>query len=153
MQVFEENERVRWLKSVVGRDLTEGPSAFAHWLKGTLSGVEPGSISVTFEVRKDMANPMGTLHGGVIAAMFDEVMGITTYALNLPVFYPTVSLHVDYFYPARLGETVVVTARAIRQGKTYVHLEAELRNAEGVLLAKSGANFVASSRKVSEEYS
>jgi len=148
MQVFEENDKVRWLKSMIGKDLKEGPSAFAQWLKGTLSGVEPGCITVTFEIRKDMANPMDTLHGGVIAAMFDEVMGITTYALDLPVFYPTVSLHVDYFYPALLGETVTVAARAVRQGKTYVHLEAELRNAEYKLLAKSGANFVASSRKI-----
>lgn len=147
MENKEENPRLAFVQQMIGRDLTEGPSPFARWLSGKLTAADEGTVSVAFEVRKEMTNPMDTLHGGVIAAMFDEVMGITVYILNMPGLFPTLNLHVDYFYPAKVGDVVTVVTRAKRQGKTFIHIEAELYNQTQKLLAKCGANFITAGTK------
>lgn len=63
------------LQSFKGKEFTESPSPFMKWLKPKVLDVEPGYVSMEYRVRKEMTNPIGTLHGGVTAAIIDDIIG------------------------------------------------------------------------------
>ena len=76
------------------------------------------SIVVRFSASERMANPMGTVHGGVIAGMADTAAGMLSKALiGHWLAGPTVSLSVNYLRPVALGATVHVRARCQKQGR------------------------------------
>lgn len=137
---------LRLLQSRVGEKLgVHSPSPFGRWLDGTLISVEEGSITAGFLVRPEMCNPAGVLHGGVAAAMMDEVMGMTVFSLGMEHFYMSVNLNVDYLFGARSGEHVSVRSEVIRKGKKVVHTECRITDAQGRLLTKSSSNLIATS--------
>lgn len=144
-----ENERLRYLKSFVGKPFTKSPSPFAHWLQGTVLEVNADSVEFQFTVRKEMTNPVGMLHGGVTSAMIDDCMGINFFVLGLDYFYPTINLNVDFFSPAREGDKVHVRTQVVKQGKSIINLRAEVFNADRKLLAQASSNLAASKIKIS----
>ncbi len=148
MEAQNTNPRLAWLQQQIGQDMTNSPSPFAHWLKGTLLEVHEDGIKASYTVRKEMTNPVGMLHGGVIAGIFDDLLGTTFFSMNTEYFYPTVDLNVIYFASAREGEVVECATKVIKKGKTVIYTEATLHNAEGKLLAKAGSNIVKSSLKI-----
>lgn len=137
------NPILRYLQDNLGKSLAEGPSPLAKWLNGTLVAADEGTLTAEFLVRPDMANPVGVLHGGVIAAIMDDLMGATVYALGAEAFFTSVNLNVDYLFSAHVGETVTARSEVIRQGKKIMHVECRLTNAAGKLIAKSTSNLVA----------
>jgi len=143
-----ENNRLKFVQSFIGRSFTESPSPFAHWLNGTVVEVEKDSVTFQFTVRKEMTNPVGTLHGGVIAAMIDDCMGVTFFVMGLEYFYPTINLNIDYFNPTGEGKTVFVRTQVVKQGKTIINMKAEVLSERKRLLAQATSNLALSSIKV-----
>jgi len=43
------------------------------------TGVGPGQLTCELDVRDELLNPFGSLHGGVIAALVDHVLGAVLY--------------------------------------------------------------------------
>ena len=58
------------------------PPPVARLIGFTLSDVEPGRAVITFDAEDRHANPMGTLHGGVLCDIADAAMGMA-YAATL----------------------------------------------------------------------
>ncbi|MBR1660510.1 MAG: PaaI family thioesterase [Oscillospiraceae bacterium] len=76
------------------------------------------TILVRFRTDTLMANPMGTVHGGVIAGMADTAAGMLSKALIGDwIAGPTVSLSVNYLRPVPLGASVWVRARCQKSGR------------------------------------
>ncbi|CAD7080781.1 unnamed protein product [Hermetia illucens] len=104
-----------------------------------VTGGGDGSCVAEFTVAEEHLNPAGGLHGGLIATIIDNV---STYALMTKerpteATGATVDLHVSYMKAARLGDEVIVDAKAIRAGKLLAYLECELRHKkDGSLIAK-----------------
>jgi uncharacterized protein (TIGR00369 family) len=145
-----ENQRLKHLQSFVGKYFTESPSPFAHWLKGKVISVEEKTIEFQFIVRKEMTNPVGMLHGGVISGMIDDCMGVNFFILGLEYFYPTINLHVEFFNPASEGETVLVKTQVIKQGRTIINIKADVINENNKkLVAQATSNLVVSSIQIS----
>src|SRR6476661_5002859 len=44
-----------------------------------VTDVGPGTMTATLDVRDDLLNPFGSLHGGVISALVDHVLGAVLY--------------------------------------------------------------------------
>ena len=139
------NPILQFMQANVGKSLGMGPSPLAKWLDGTLVAADEGTLTADFVIRPDMTNPAGLLHGGVVAAIMDDLMGATVFALGAESFYTSVNLNVDYLYSARAGETIRARTEVIRQGKKIIHVECRITNAEGKLLAKSTSNLIATS--------
>jgi len=142
------NKRLEFLRGYIGKEFKGSLSPYSHWLKGKPLEVKEGALTFEFLVRKEMTNPIGTLHGGVIAGMIDEVMGVTFFTLNTENFYPTISLNIDYISSATEGENVRVTTSVIKKGKTVITLRAEVKNKEDKLLAQASSNIVFSNFKI-----
>jgi len=140
---MEENKIVAILKSNIGNVFKENPSKFGAWFGGKLIEVEEGKLSAEYRVRTEMLNGIGTLHGGVIAGILDDLMGTAVVSLGSKNCYTTVNLNIDYFYPAKEGDVVTAKAFMVKKGNVIHHVQAELWNlAIGKLLAKGSSNLL-----------
>jgi acyl-coenzyme A thioesterase 13 len=145
-----ENKRLQLLQSFIGKPFSGSPSPFAKWLNGTVISVDKNSVEFQFEVRKEMTNPAGTLHGGVISSMIDDCIGVNFIILGLENFYPTINLNVDFFNPAFENNTILVKTELIKLGKTIIHFNAVVINQNNrKLVAKASSNLAFSSTKIS----
>ena len=134
------NPILEYVKGFIGKPLSGVPSEFTLWLNGTLRQAEIGMLEMDFLVRKDMTNPMGIMHGGVMAAIMDEMMGFTVFCMQNEYFYSSVNLSVDFLESGKVGDTVTARAQLIRKGSRFVNMECTLKNQKGVLIAKASSN-------------
>jgi uncharacterized protein (TIGR00369 family) len=118
------------------------------WLRGKVVAAEEGILTMSFIIRQEMTNPFGILHGGVTAGMIDDVMGTLFFTLGTEYIYPTINLSIDYFASGKVGETVSVTAKVIRQGKTIINLYATMQNQKNVIIAQATSNLAQTSLKM-----
>ncbi len=135
---------LQYLQSRVGERFGEShPSPVGRWLNGTLREIREGEFVADFLVRPDMTNPVGILHGGILATIMDEAMGIAIYTLDDTNFFATLNLVVDFLRSARTGEIVTVRASVVRRGKRIINAECRVFNQSGDLIAKGSCNCAA----------
>jgi len=84
----------------------------------------------------------GIAHGGIIAALLDEVSCAAAFALR-NVYVVTGELSVRYRRPCPVKVLIALSARVAAQHARYVTVEAELRRAGELLAASSGKFFFA----------
>src|SRR6266850_8571563 len=77
------------------------------------TSVEPGKAVFELEAGPQHANPMGTLHGGIICDVADAAMG-TAYASTLDEgeSFTTLELKINFLRPFWTGR-LVATARTV----------------------------------------
>lgn len=141
--VQSEDPNRAWLEAHLGQILDDSPSPLGRWLAGRLMAVHDDGVTMTFVVRPEMANPAQVLHGGIAAAMMDELIGATLYALSGGRYHASVNLSVDYLAPARVGDTVTARTRILRKGRRVVNATCTLANDAGELLAHATSNLLA----------
>jgi uncharacterized protein (TIGR00369 family) len=85
------------------------------------------------------ANPMGTLHGGVLCDLTDAAMGMA-YAAGLPEgeSFTTLELKINFLRPVWSGR-LRATARVVRQGQVVGMVECDVHDAEGRLIARASS--------------
>jgi uncharacterized protein (TIGR00369 family) len=115
------------------------------------SRVREGGVDLLFEVRPAHCNSRGFLHGGVLATLCDNAMGLS---LGFSLGHDgaqavTVTLSVDYTGSAPLGYTVLIAPRVIRAGGTLGFCDA-LVSAGDAVIARANATFRVQKRSVAE---
>ena len=81
------------------------------------------------------------LHGGIIALILDEAMGKLSRFEDVRAV--TAELNVEYLKPIRVDQEIFVEAfQQERKGRQLYH-QAEIRDGEGVVLARGRGRFVA----------
>jgi uncharacterized protein (TIGR00369 family) len=97
-----------------------------------------GRAVVTLSAGPHHANPMGTLHGGVLCDIADAAMGMAfASTLEPEESFTTVELKINFLLPvwqARLRAEGTV----VQRGRTIGYVECEIRNEEARLVAKAG---------------
>lgn len=142
------NPNLAYLKARMGESTNlHGLGAVSRWIDGTLLEAEEGHLKVQFTVQESWLNPAKTFHGGMIATLIDDVMGMTIYSLGNAYFFTTINLQLDYLSFALAGDQVVVEARVVRKGVNVIHIEAFLTK-RNKLLVKASANVINSGKKV-----
>jgi uncharacterized protein (TIGR00369 family) len=131
-----------YFQSRIGSDLGDFTPPFSRWLGGTLLEVSDKHVTMEFTVREDMTNPVQILHGGVHAAIIDEMTGMMVASLGLPNLYVSISLTVDFVSKAKIGEKIIAKATLDKQGMTIMNTSCELRNLDGQLLSRGSCNLV-----------
>jgi acyl-coenzyme A thioesterase 13 len=136
------NRVLRSFQAKIGA--TPGPRAapFSRWLQGVIRGAEEGSVTVELVVREEMTNPAGLLHGGVQAAMIDEVIGMAVASLGSDTFYVSLNLSVDHLGYAKAGDVIRAIARIHRAGRRIINAGCELSNQAGQLIARGSSNLL-----------
>jgi uncharacterized protein (TIGR00369 family) len=83
------------------------------------------------------ANPMGTLHGGVLCDIADAAMGVAFATTLAPdESFTTVSLSIEFFRPVWNAE-LRAEARVVNRGRTIGYLECEMADQHGKAVAKA----------------
>ena len=96
----------------------------------------------------DHAGYAGRLHGGILSALFDECLAWAC-AVERRTYCMTGELAVRFKTPAKLGETIEVTGRALTSWGPYVRARGEARSPAGELIATASSTFAALSREES----
>jgi uncharacterized protein (TIGR00369 family) len=81
------------------------------------------------------ANPMGTLHGGVLCDLADLAMGVACYSTLVPgESFTTLELKINFTKPIWTGR-LTAHAQVKKGGRTTALLECEIRDDKGSLVA------------------
>lgn len=136
------NQSVEFYKKYIGERINTSPSAFGNWLNGKILKVEEDSLSIEFEVKPVFSNPVKMLHGGMIAAMMDEIIGMTIFVNGEKNFYFSINLNVNFISNVNVGTNVVVTSKLIKKSPRLIHAECYVYGPENKLLAKGSASLI-----------
>jgi uncharacterized protein (TIGR00369 family) len=101
--------------------------------------IAPGHAVVTLQSRPEHANPMGTLHGGILCDIADAAMGIAfASTLGQDESFTTIELKINFFRPVWDAQ-LAAEAKVVRRGGTVGYLECEVKDEQGRLVAKSAS--------------
>lgn len=108
---------------------------FAKLIGMRLVNMQPGEAVIEIEMRDDLKQPSGVLHGGVTATLIDTAMAfaVRTYLSDTEPT-ATIDLTVHYLRPHVDGKAIC-TARVVRPGKRIFTVSAEVHNEQGKLIA------------------
>jgi uncharacterized protein (TIGR00369 family) len=100
------------------------------------------AVELFFTVRQAHCNSRGFLHGGVIAALCDNAMGLSlgTVLDNENTNIITLSLSLDYIGIAGIAAAVLIEPRVIRAGASIGFCDALVRCADKTI-ARANATF------------
>lgn len=141
-------EQLQVLQQYIGKEFTTSPSPFMLWLKPIVLEAETGKLSFQYTIRKEMINPIGTLHGGVTAAIVDDSIGATMFSLNEDSFYTTLNNVIDYFAPAYENEEIIASTSIIKKGRQIVNAQCEIWNKDKTrLIARGYSNLLKTAMK------
>lgn len=100
-----------------------------------------GTVQIGLHLREAHCNSRGLLHGGVIAALADNAMGLSCGA-SLPSVQGlvTVGLSVDYVGAAKVGQWLQIEPRVLRTGRSMGFADALIK-ADGAVIARANATF------------
>jgi len=102
-----------------------------------------GRATVMLATGPQHANPMGTLHGGILCDIADAAMGMAfASTLGPEESFTTVELKINFFRPvweARLR----AEGRVVRRGRTIGYVECEITDEDGSLVAKASSTCMA----------
>jgi uncharacterized protein (TIGR00369 family) len=117
----------------------ESSAPIATTLGFSLVLVEEGRVAFELTPTRAHENPMGTLHGGVMATLLDSAAGASVHSkLPAGAAYTTLEIKV-IFHRAATAATGRLRAegRVISFGSRVAAAEASLRDAEGTLYASA----------------
>jgi acyl-coenzyme A thioesterase PaaI-like protein len=102
----------------------------------------PGEVTVDHIVSDDYQGYPGVVHGGVVAAMLDEVAGRTQMGGDPPRFMFTARLNIRYRQNVPTGQPLRMIGRAGKVKKRTATASAQLFGPDGSLLAEAEALLV-----------
>jgi len=113
------------------------PPPFAALLGIWITEVSEGRVVFAAEPSEYHYNPLGTVHGGVIATLLDSALGCAVQSM-LPAgtSYTTLELKVNYLRPiTEKTGTIYAEGKIIHLGGRIATAEARLTDAKGKLYA------------------
>lgn len=115
------------------------PAPVARLIGFNIIAVKPGEAVFELEATQAHANPMGTLHGGILCDIADAAMGVA-YASNLEdgESFTTLELKINFFKPV-WNAHLTATARVVKQGRTVGMVECDVVDEQGSLVARAGS--------------
>jgi uncharacterized protein (TIGR00369 family) len=113
------------------------PSPVAQLIGFQIASIKSGEAVIEFEAGEAHANPMGTLHGGILCDIADAAMGMAFGAsLDEGESFTTLELKINFLKPvwkARLK----ATGRVVKQGRTIGLIECDVTDEQGSLVARA----------------
>jgi uncharacterized protein (TIGR00369 family) len=127
---------------LLARFQAKGPPPGASRLLGLrVTAIDQASqrIEASFQATPELCNPIGTVQGGILTAMLDELMSISAMvAANFSIVVPTLEIKTSYLRGAKPGP-LHGWGRVVRLGRNVAFLEGALHDAEAQLIATANA--------------
>jgi uncharacterized protein (TIGR00369 family) len=115
------------------------PAPIGELLNLTLTQHEPGQATVEFEATARFANPMGTLHGGVLGDIADAAMG-AAYRSTLAEgeTFTTLELKINFLRPVWNAQ-LSAHAKIVSRGRTVGMVECDIVDERNRLVARASS--------------
>ena len=114
---------------------------FAQMIGMKLIELKPEEATIRIEMRDELRQPHGLLHGGVTATLIDTAMAFAVITcLEKGEKASTVDLTVHYLRPHMEG-AFSCTAKIVRAGKRLLTVSADVFNERGTLLATAISSY------------
>lgn len=113
------------------------PPPVASLIGFVLTAVEPGRAVIELSADTRHANPMGTVHGGILCDVADAAMGMA-YASSLDEgeTFTTLELKINFLKPVWTGK-LVATGRVVKGGRTVGLVECDVVDEKDRLVARA----------------
>jgi uncharacterized protein (TIGR00369 family) len=101
--------------------------------------IQRGEAVIELQAERRHANPMGTLHGGILCDIADAAMGIA-YASTLEAgeSFTTLELKINYLKPV-WNATLRATGRVVKRGRTVGLVECDVVDEQDNLVARASS--------------
>ncbi|HSL73095.1 MAG TPA: PaaI family thioesterase [Ilumatobacteraceae bacterium] len=131
MTAADENDEVQY-----------GDFPLKRYLGMEMLGDEPGVAVARLDVGPEHLNPNGVVHGAVVFALVDTAMGKSTMSvIDEPGRYcASIELSLRFIRPAVSGR-LTATATVVKRGRSVVHLDARVVDADDRLIASGAGTF------------
>jgi len=118
------------------------PPPVAELIGFHLVSVEPGHVVMEMEAERRHANPMGTVHGGILCDLADAAMGMA-YASSLDEgeTFTTLELKINFLKPVWTGR-LVATGRLVKGGRTVGLTECDVVDDKERLVARASSTLM-----------
>jgi 1,4-dihydroxy-2-naphthoyl-CoA hydrolase len=104
--------------------------------------VGPGLLRAEVDVRDELKTPFGNLHGGVLAALCDHVLGTVMYpVIARGAWAATTEFKINYLAPVTTG-VLTATARIVSLTKRTAVVRIDVENGERLVSAAQGTVLV-----------
>ena len=115
------------------------PPPIATLIGFTIGSIEPGRVVMEMNAGPQHANPMGTLHGGVLCDLADAAMGMA-YASSLDEgeTFTTLELKINFLKPVWTGR-LTATGRLVKGGNTVGLVECDVHDDKDRLVARASS--------------
>jgi uncharacterized protein (TIGR00369 family) len=101
--------------------------------------IADGRATVTLAAGLQHANPMGTLHGGILCDIADAAMGMAFASTLAPEeSFTTVELKVNFFRPIWQAQ-LKAEGTVVQRGRTIGYVECDITDEEDRLVAKAAS--------------
>ncbi len=100
----------------------------------------PGAVVIGLHLAEPHTNSRGLAHGGLIAALADNAMGLSIAQANELTSLVTVNLSVDYIGAAKIGQWLEFTTSFTKHGATLSFAQCFV-TADGAPIARANATF------------
>jgi uncharacterized protein (TIGR00369 family) len=95
-----------------------------------------GFVRMSYDIGPEFCNPSGAVQGGIVTAMLDDAAAFACIIMTTErIYVPTLELKTSFLGAAHAG-LLFAEARCIKFGRSVAFMEAELKNADGKVLAK-----------------
>lgn len=101
------------------------------------------TLELEYDTKAWTSNPMGIVHGGVLALMLDNAMGLACYCIY-GHFTPTISMNLTFARPVPLNGTVRLQVAVTLAGGSTAQLQARIfppEHPEQVMVTASGVYY------------
>jgi uncharacterized protein (TIGR00369 family) len=104
-----------------------------------VESIGDGRATATLDAGPQHANPMGTLHGGVLCDIADAAMGMAFVStLAADESFTTMSLTINFFRPVWRTH-LRAEARVVNRSRNTGYLECDIADQDGKLIAKAAS--------------
>lgn len=108
--------------------------AFSQWLGIEILEIREGYSKIKMQIRQEMVNGLGIIHGGVTFSMADSAFAFAcNNRNNLSVALDT---SINFIKPVHIGDVLIAEARELHNGKSTGLYQIEIYNQKEHLVAQ-----------------
>lgn len=116
--------------------------AVARLIGFEVKDIADGRATVILSAGPQHANPMGTLHGGILCDIADAAMGVAFASTLAPdESFTTIELKINFFRPVWQAQLKAEGA-VLQRGRSVGYVECNITNEQNRLIAKAASTCI-----------
>jgi uncharacterized protein (TIGR00369 family) len=124
---------VEWLQEWIAGKQPDPPIIELIGIRGV--SAEVGKVTLKLQARPEHANPMGTMHGGVLCDLADAAMGMAFRSTLQPdETFTTLELKINFMRPV-WNDLLLAHGRVVKAGRTIGLVDCNVVTEAGDLVA------------------